>query len=66
MSPDGKARGFTRSALRDEAKIILVKAVCDYCGFVIIGSVSDGLVEQERSHAEQCSMRKPRTASDSA
>jgi hypothetical protein len=58
MSPDGKARGFTRSAVPDDVKVILVKSVCDYCGFTIIGSVTEGLVEQEQEHANGCKKKR--------
>ena len=59
MSPDGKARGFTRSAVPDNVKVILIKSICDFCGFTIIGSVTDGLLEQEQEHSDKCEKRVP-------
>jgi hypothetical protein len=58
MSPDGKARGFTRSAVPDEVKIVIIKSVCIHCGFTIIGSVTEGLVEQEQEHASTCKKKQ--------
>jgi hypothetical protein len=48
------ARGFSRSAVEDPVKIILVKSVCISCGFTIIGSVVEGLRETEYEHFVNC------------
>jgi hypothetical protein len=65
MSPDAKAakaRGFSRSALADPEKIVLVKSVCQYCGLAIVGSVSYGLATEEQEHADTCTKKPPPTS----
>jgi hypothetical protein len=59
ISPDGKARGFTRSPLYDDGEMRMrIKAVCDLCGHIIVGSVIETLVEDEQEHADNCPKKR--------
>jgi hypothetical protein len=48
------ATGYTRVAVPNLDKIRAIRSTCKFCGFVIEGSVSDGLIESERDHLTAC------------
>ncbi len=52
------ATGYKREMVDGTA--LLIRSVCQYCGFAIMGSVLDNLLEDERDHRAQCAA--PRTA----
>jgi hypothetical protein len=45
--------GYTRRALQDGDRV-LVESTCDYCGFRIVGNVSENVIEDERAHLAKC------------
>jgi hypothetical protein len=45
------ADAFTRRLINDGSQI---ESRCKFCGAVIIGSVMQGFVEQERQHFKEC------------
>lgn len=45
--------GFHRE-LVSEADRFLVRSTCDYCGLMIVGSVTQSLMQDELDHREHC------------
>jgi hypothetical protein len=50
----GSSDQFQRTLV---AHNLLIRSICNHCGFVIVSSVTQGLQEKEEEHLEVCSRR---------
>lgn len=56
MSDDG-GHPFERKPVK-RGERLLVESTCNLCGFRIVGSAADSLVDDEDEHAEKCPKKK--------
>jgi hypothetical protein len=63
--PDPDHDTFDRQPIADATVRVRIQSTCKNCGFVLTGSVNEGLPEQEQDHAQECakSKKKPKSAS---
>ncbi len=55
--PEQKIKGFTRMPVKIEGQLV-IRSLCDYCGFLITARETKTLEDIETSHRRRCLSRK--------